>query len=48
MFSAGKSVARQVRLFGFLALVELVLLVAKKGGSVLLAELVRNGGVGMG
>lgn len=48
VFSAGKSIVRQVRLFGFLALMELVLLVAKKGSSVLLAELVRNGGVRMG
>jgi hypothetical protein len=44
----GKSIARQVRLYGFLALMELVWLATKNSTAMLVAEFLRNGGIGMG
>ncbi len=43
----GKSIARQVRLYGFLALMELVWQATKNNTTTILAELLRNGGTGM-
>ncbi len=46
--SAGKSIAKQVRIYSFIAMIHVIFLATQKGLKFLVAEFLRAGGIGMG
>ena len=46
--SAGKSIAREVRLYSFIAMLSMIFLTAQKGFCSYIAEFLRAGGMSMG